>query len=233
MDIKEELNKPVIRAAVALLIGVAIGAIFYPTKHIEERERQRYEIELNHVKEEHTKETQQLQETFAKEKQETSHTIQSYEGKITKLTNEIHILKSKTKTAYYKVVRPDGTVEIKKFSESEVNESTQVISKIQEEFKQKIDSIEEKWEKVHKQRLTEIVKQFDSKEQEYTKKIAELEKSKISDVNKKQFGLEAGVTTNLNYYGHATADLFGPVFVGAHAQFGSSSSAGLGLGLRF
>lgn len=37
-----------------------------------------------------------------------------------------------------------------------------------------------------------------------------------------------------NYYGHATADLWGPVFLGVHGQINKTDSKlGAGIGVRF
>lgn len=216
-----------------LLVGIAIGAVFYPTKHIEERERQKHEEETKVLKEQHSKELSEVRDTLDKTTKQASEYRSETERKITKLTTENSTLKSSNKTAYYKLVKPDGTIEIKKFTETQVDESKQVITSIQEEFKQKVASIETRWESIHKERVSSLQKEFNSKEEQYKHKIDELEKSKVVDINKKSFGAEAGVTTSLSYYGHVTYDVFGPVFVGLHAQFGPQVGAGAGLGLRF
>jgi len=216
-----------------LLLGVAIGAIFYPTKRIEEREKSRYEEQLKITKEANEKEVKQLNERLDKSVEETKQVRQESETKISKLTTQVHDLQSKQKTSYYKLVKPDGTVEIKKYSESEVTESTKVITQIQEEFKTKIESIETKWETLHKERVETLQKEWSSKEQTYQTKIAELEKSKVTEINQKKFGLEAGLMSNLNYYGHFNADIFGPIFIGGQAEFGPAPAFGLGLGIRF
>lgn len=228
----------VIQFVLVLLLGVAIGALFYPTKRIEERERQKHELETKTLNETHSKELSQVRDTLDKTTQEFKSQLSESEKKITKLTTENSTLKSSQKTAYYKLVKPDGTIEIKKFSETQVDESKQVITSIQEEFKQKVASIETKWETVHKERVEKLQKEFSSKEESYKHQIDELEKSKVVDINKKSFGAEVGVLTNLNYYGHVTYDVFGPFFLGLHAQFGltptaPSAAGGAGIGLRF
>ena len=221
------------RYALVLLAGIGIGALFYPTKHIEERERQRYEHELNVKNEEHLKAQEKTVEMYNSLSVEYRQLKSESENKITRLTSEVRDLKSKQKTAYYKVVRPDGTVEIQKFSETEVTESTKVITQIQEEFKQKVESIEQKWSDIHRERVTELSKEFKTKSEAYEKTIAELEKSKVVDINKKSFGLEGGLLTSGTYYGHATYDVFGPFFLGLHAQFGAATGGGGGIGIRF
>ena len=226
-------NSRLTQFLLVLLAGVAIGAIFYPTKHIEERERLKHEEELRKVNEQHSVELSSVTEMYTSLNASYQQYHSETEKKIFTLTQENTILKTKVKTAFYKIVRPDGTIEIKKFTESEVDESRQVITSIQEEFRQKIDSIETKWETIHKNRVENLSKEYKSKEEEYKRKITELEKSRVVDINKKSFGVEAGLLTSGNYYGHATYDVFGPFFLGLHGQFGAQSAAGGGLGIRF
>jgi hypothetical protein len=233
---KELLKRQEVRYLLVLLLGATIGALFYPTKHIEERVSQKYEAEIAVLKETHSKEVTNIQEKLDKTETESKKYKEETETKISKLTTEIKTLQSKQKTAYYKIVRPDGTIEIKKFSESEVNESSQVVTQIQEEFKRKVEQIEDKWKNIHTERVTALKKEFDSKEQEYQKQISELKAEKVVDVNKKNFSVEAGLMTNKNIYGHATMDLWGPIMIGIHAEAakdGSNSSVGAGVGLRF
>lgn len=234
--IKQLLANETIRNILLFVGGVTVGVLFYPERRIEERVSQKYEAEIAVIKETHAKEMQSSLE----EKLQLSSEFRKYhdesEQKISKLTTEIRNLQSKQKTAYYKIVRPDGTIEIKKFSESEVNESSQVITQVQEEFKRKVEQIENKWETIHQKRVTEIVKDFNSKEESYKKEISELKKERIETVNTKRFGAEAGYLSNKNYYGHATADIWGPVFLGVHGQLDPSNNAGVvgaGVGVKF
>ena len=234
--VKNLLTKEWFRYVAVLLGGITIGALFYPTKHIEERVSMKYESEIKSLKEVHEKEVQESQDRFLKTAQDFRMYHDESERKISKLTTEVKTLQSKQKTAYYKLIKPDGTIEIKKFTESEVNESSKVVTEIQEEFNQKITSIENKWETIHKERVTKLAREFDSKEENYKKEISELKKEKITDINPKKFGVEAGILSNKDYYGHATMDLWGPIFVGVHGQMGASATSGLlgaGVGLRF
>jgi hypothetical protein len=225
-------SKPV-QIALVFVGGMAVGALFYPTKHIEETLTTKHEEEVKIIKEQHSKELSSKQEELNKVIAESRTYQRDTEKKITSLTTEVHNLKSNKKTAYYKIVKPDGTVEIRKFSESEVTESTQVITQIQSEFKEKVVEIENKWESLHKKRVTEIKKEFSSKEEEYKHTIDELKKTKVVDINKKTFGIEGGLMLNKNAYAHITADLFGPIFFGLQSELGPAPSAGAGFGLRF
>jgi len=236
MNFADLLSKEWVRLVGVLLIGITIGAIFYPTKKIEEKITQKYEQEISSLKEVHSKEIKDTIDKYASVLQENKQLHVQTEQKITSLTSEIKSLQSKQKTSYYKLIKPDGTIEIKKFSESEVNESSKVVTQIQQEFKTKIDQIETKYASIHKERVEKLQKDFDSKESQYKKTISELTITKVTSVNQKSFSIEGGILSNKNYYGHATADLWGPVFIGIHGELNKDNNdnkLGAGIGLRF
>lgn len=215
------------------VVGVGVGALFYPTKHIEERVKQKYEEQSAKVAEEHKKEIASIQESFDKQIQSYKSVVAEKESKLNQLTVQISNLKKSQKTTYYKIIKPDGTVEVRKTSDSESEESTQIVTQIQQEFKEKVASIENKWETLHKQRVSEIKTEYSKKEEEYKKKISTLESEKIVDINPKKYGIEGGITTQRSTYLHVNADVFGPFFVGAHASTGNENSLGAGIGFRF
>jgi hypothetical protein len=223
----------------AMCSGVIIGAVFYPTKSIREEERSLYEQKLAKVKDQHSVELSTVKQDLQKRETELKTFKQESEKKTLRLTQQISDLKSKQKTAYYKLIKPDGTVEIKKFSESEVTESTKVISQIQEEFRLQISSLESRWSEIHEKRVSDIKKTFDTKESEYQTTIAKLEKEKKIEINQKRFGVEFGYTSSSRYYVHSSADIVGPVFFGLHGEIDSSflinqgGALGFGLGIRF
>jgi len=221
------------RYVLVLVLGVGIGAFFYPTKHIEERLKQKYEEQFSKVSEEHKKEVSSLKESFDKQEQSYKSTISQREEKLSKLTVQVTELKKSQKTTYYKIVKPDGTIEVRKTSDTESEETSKIVTQVQQEFKEKVASIENKWESIHKQRVSEIKVDYSKKEQEYQKKIIELEKEKIVDINPKKYGIEAGLTSAKSTYLHVNADILGPLFIGAHGSIGNESSLGAGIGFRF
>lgn len=235
-QLKDLMSNQWVRYVVVLLIGATVGVVFYPTKHIEEKVSLKYEQEISQLKETHDKEMNEEHMQFLAIASEYHSYHDEMESKVTKLTVEIRSLQSKQKTAYYKIVKPDGTIEIKKFTESEVNESSKVITQVQEEFKRKVDSIESKWKSIHEERVTKIQKESDQKESNYKKTIEELQKSKSVTVNEKKYGIEGGMMSNRDYYLHATADVWGPIFIGIQGESNQEfrdNKMGLGLGLRF
>jgi uncharacterized membrane-anchored protein YhcB (DUF1043 family) len=235
MNFLDLLNKEWFRVLAALFIGVTVGVLFYPSKKIEEKVTQKYEQEISTLKESYSKEVQNITEKYASSLKESKEFHLEAEHKISTLTSQVSELKSKQKISTYKLVKPDGTIEERSFTENEIDQSTKTVTKIQDEFKQKVDAIETKWSQIHKERVAKIQKDFDSKEAGYQKTISEYQMSKVTSVNEKHFGLEGGMMSNKNYYGHASMDLWGPVFVGVHGELGQNNDnkLGLGLGLRF
>lgn len=234
--IKNLLKNELVRYGLVLFIGVTIGVLFYPSKRIEEKLTYKFQEQITELKETHSKELSKVQEQYNEQVKENKTLIVEHSKEVNKLSVEIKDLKMKQKTAKYKIVRPDGTIEEKEFTETETSESSKVITQIQEEFKTKITSIEQKWTDIHKQRVTEIQKDFSQKEASYKQTIEELQKSKTVSINEKKFGVEVGVLTNKDYYGHATMDIWGPVFLGVHGQTSQSfnnNEVGAGIGFRF
>lgn len=228
------LANPWVRYVVILMVGITIGALFYPTKHIEEKLTKIHQEEMAQLNEQHQTQMKSLVDLYAATVKEEKQIKEESDLKINKLTQENSTLKSRMRTSHYKLVKPDGTIEERDFSDSEVDQTQQVVTSIQTEFKQKVDSIEKKWSDIHQQRVTQIQTEFDSKEQSYKKTIDELQKSKTVSVNEKSHGIEAGMMTNKDYYGHATMDLWGPMFIGVHGEVGPANpSVGAGVGIRF
>lgn len=228
-------NNKMAQFTIVFLIGIIIGAVAYPTKHIEERIKTEYQEKVDKEIEQKEKIRKELTDILAKETKEHSETKLEMTRKISKLETKVVELNAKKKETFYKIVKPDGTIEIKSYKESEVNETTKVITKVREEFDTKIKSIASKWQKVHKERVSILKKDFDKRESEYKEKIQKLESEKIVDINPKSFGMEIGYTTKLNYYSHTSYDIVGPIFIGIHTEsnFKTDFAIGGGIGVRF
>jgi hypothetical protein len=240
MNIAELLKNEYVRGVLVLLVGITIGALFYPTKKVEEKTSQKYEQEIKSLKEQHSQEISKVTEQRDALVQSAKEFHLESDRKITTLASQVSQLKSKQKISTYKLVKPDGTIEERSFTENDIDQSSKAVTSIQDEFKQKIDAIETKWSQIHATRVAELQKQFDSKEQAYQNTIASLEKTKTTTVNAKQFGIEAGIMSDKDYYAHANADLWGPIFVGLQVEIKPPSAdehadnrVGAGIGMRF
>lgn len=234
------LNNIWVRYILILFIGITVGAVFYPTKTIEEKTSMKYQQEIDTLNQQHSQEVKTLNDQINKQASDSKSYKEQSDKKINSLTTQITNLSSKQKTVHYKLIKPDGTIEERDYTENDIDKSSQTVTKVQEEFKQKIDSIEKKWSQIHETRVAQLQKEFDAKSATYQQTIESLQTSKTVTVNPKHFGVEGGVMTDRDYYVHANADLWGPVFVGLQSEFKSGSSDadaqnrfGLGLGIRF
>jgi hypothetical protein len=220
------------RYVVVLLIGAAIGAVFYPTKQIEEKVSKKYEQDIATLNQQHQETISKMTSDFNSQSKSMSEQKVQSDLKITQLQTQITTLKSHQKTSHYKLIKPDGTIEERDYTDTDINQSSKTVTSIQQEFTQKIDSIEKKWEAIHLSKVQSLKTEFDSKETTYKKTISDLESSKSVSINPKHYGVEAGYLTGNSYYVHGDADIFGPVFVGIQGQTGNSNAIGVGLGLR-
>ena len=221
-----------------LIVGVVVGAVFYPSKRQTEHLKKTYEQQLSQVRQEHAREISMLEEKYKLALEEHKSKLAEYDKRVITLTAEIRSLRSKQQTSRYKIVHPDGTVEEKEFTKMETSESSKMISKIREKFNAKVAEIETKWMQIHRDKVSEIKREFDRKESEYKSTIASLERRVTVEINPRRFGLEVGLTDLRQYYLHATADLAGPIFFGVHGQSSSSGDRlggviGVGVGVRF
>ena len=222
------------RALLILGIGITVGAVFYPSKHVEETVSKKYEQEIATLKQTQSKELQSSQEQLKKEIASNDAYQAQAESKISQLTSQVSSLQSKKKVSYSKIIHPDGTIEIKQDSESDTNSTNQVVTQLQSEYQSKIDSLKQQMSKESDDKISTLAKQYDAREQEYKKQISDYESKKVVDVNAKKFGLEGGMLNDKDYYVHATGDIWGPVFIGVQGEAGpGGSKMGLGLGIRF
>lgn len=235
LDLLKKLwNNEIIRSVIILAIGITVGAVFYPSKHVEETVSKKYESEISALKQSHSQELQSSNEQLQKVTAESAAYHSQADAKISQLTSQVSSLQSKKKVSYSKIIHPDGTIEIKQNSESDTNSTSQVVTQLQSEYQTKMDSLKQQMSKESDDKVSLLTKQFDAKEQDYKKQISDFESKKVVDVNAKKFGLEGGMLNDKDYYLHATGDIWGPVFIGVQGEAGpGGSKMGLGLGIRF
>jgi hypothetical protein len=229
----------------ALLLGAAIGVVFYPSKTITEREtsklRETYDLKISDIQKTHAEETKTLQNRVESEESARKTLEIETTKKVESLTQENKSLKQSSKKQKFKLVKPDGTIIEKEMEQSNSEEVSSVVTSIKEEFTNKVKSIEEKWKKVHEERIVELKKKFDQdvekvkSEQKVVEKI--VEKEKIVEVNKKKLRPEIGAVYNgddLLGYLHLSYPIVGPVFIGGGASANKTKfgEVQLGLGLE-
>lgn len=224
------------RIVIALIVGIAIGAIFYPSKTIETTERQRYEERIQKEVDYSRQLQQDHQEKVLAIQGESLQQQEQLNAKIQKQKTEISSLKSRVSERTFKLVKPDGTIEERSFRESELSKDTTIVTTIRAEYDRKIKQTEERYKKVYAERLQSLVENVKKKTKEQEEKIAELERTKKVEINKSNTRLGVGVTTDQGYYGLVERDIFGPVFIHGIFQVNpdiNDQSGGLGIGIKF
>jgi len=221
--------------SLAFVAGLIIGAIFYPTKEVTEEVKKKYEQQIEKILSEKNK----LESSYKEKLEKSEQTARSYEQttqqKINSLKTQITELQSKSKETYFKIVKPDGTIEERVYKESEYSQSTKIIEDIKIEFNTKISEIESRYEKVHKERVSELNTAYEKKIEEKNKVIEELYSKKTTLINPRKFSTAIGYLSNENYYGSVSYNLTGPFILNLHGQsdMGSEYAFGAGLGIGF
>lgn len=218
---------------IVLIVGMVIGALFYPSSRIEKKTSEKYEQQISKLNEQHTQELSNVRSQVTSLEQKNESIEKQYQGKMSSLSQTISQLQRSKKIDRYKITKPDGTVEEHTVIEDNVTQNVQTTDQIKQEYETKLTSQIQTIKKETEDKISSIQKTFDQKEQEYQQKIHTLETSEVKEVNTKHFGVEAGILMSKSYYMHATADLVGPLFVGAHAETGFNSMLGIGVGLKF
>lgn len=232
---KKLLNNRYAQLVLVLILGISIGAVFYPTKTIREEEHQKYQRELKQVEEKHVKITNDVKDKYNAEIKSMKSTVDETTRTVNVLRQENHQLRAKTDEGTLRIVRPDGTIIEKTYKKTETEQISKITTSIKDEFTRKVKSIESKWMNIHKERISKIKKDFDLKIETKEKEIFELHKKKVVEINKRNFGIAAGFLTNKNYYSGIDYTIFGPVFLDTHVQsdFRGDFAVGGGIGLRF
>lgn len=241
---KKLLKNHTAQLVLALLLGGALGVLFYPSKQIEERvqleERAETALKISKLESLHASELANLTIKYSSEMKSKTQKEEELNVKISSLKTEVRSLKQKTTETSYKLVKPDGTIVEKKFKESELEETSEVVTEVRQEFNRKVKTIEDRWKKVFTERIIKIKKTFDKSLEEqkelHKEEIKKLKSEKITTVNPKHFGAEVGVDTSKDLYIHGSYDVYGPFFMGGHVGFEGykvPNSAGIGLGVKF
>jgi hypothetical protein len=229
------LNNSVVRYTLILVAGIAIGAIFYPSKSITREEQRKYEREIEKLK----IQKEVTEKIFEKKLDEESKSHKKYkeetEKKVSVLREENYKLKQKVSEKKFRIVKPDGTIIEKWFKDSEIEQTSSIVTNIKLEFNRKVKSIENKWKKVHEERVVKIKEEFDQKIKEKDHIIASLKKKETIKINERKFGVAVGRMSDEDYYTNISYDIAGPLFLNMQVEsnFDNSSAVGFGIGLRF
>ena len=232
--VKEVLKNGYVQLALTFVAGLVIGALFYPsrtivkevkiedTTRIEKLQHEKDSMELNHKEQ-----INAMQEAM----RNTQH---EYTQQIDKLTSQIRTLKSKSKTSYYKIVKPDGTVEIRKETSNDTEESEQLAQTYKQQYEEKLKEVETKWQTISEQKVEQVKQVYEEKIKSLEIEHHDEDRYSKEEINKRSTGFEVGYLSSKNYCLHVDRDVFGPVYFGVHGEMGpAGSAAGAGFGMRW
>ena len=240
----ELLKNRYIQVAIALGLGITIGTLFYPTKTIEEKIRTEvtsaYETKITELKESHAKE----EATLEAEKRTVQQSLIQYTNesstKIASLTTEVKNLKLKTKESYYKLIKPDGTIVEKRLKESDLEQTSKIVTEVRQEFSSKIANIKKMYTTAYTKQIAKVKKHFEEKLAKAKSETKTITVTKYIDrivkINEKQGGMDLGLTNDMDVYVNTNYDIWGPIYLGLHGKVNKTRSkyqVGAGIGVRF
>lgn len=228
------LDKAWARYIIILLVGIAVGAIFYPSKEVSIEEKLRLESEITKLKKEKKEIKIDYENKLAIKEQISKEYKKDSESKLSSLRQENTVLKQKAKEKTLKIIKPDGTIVEETIKEYQTEIISKVVTEIKQEFKEKIQLIENKWKKIHEQRVTKIRDNYVYQLEEKDKKIRQYELNKVVKINQRKFGISLGYLGNNEYFSSVQYDMFGPMFLDLHLGGNNNNTrAGIGIGVRF
>lgn len=232
-----------VQLVTTLVVGITIGAVFYPQKKTEEKIKQeiteKYKLEIEEKERLHSIEIKTLQTSLDEEEKSNKEYREETQRKLHILVQENSSLKQSMKKKKLKIVKPDGTIVEEEIEEWNSEESNTIITEVREEFTRKVKEIEDRWKKVHEMRVEQLQAEFEAEIEKARSEVKTVEviveKEKIVEVNSKRLRPEIGMTTDRDVYLHGTYTLWGPTFIGGGVS-GSKSGFGdarIGIGLEF
>ncbi len=233
---KKLLNNKWITPVIALLVGMAIGAIFYPSKSITREETSRYEAKIEKLQEENRTRLSKAMSLVNERIVENQEYKRETQSRMSSLRTENTHLKKRVKERIIKIITPDGTIREEIVRESDTEVVSQIVTDIKQEFNEKVTSIENRWKKVHQSRVVTIRDTYQKKLKEKQHIIDTHSKKEKIEINKRNFGISLGYTTDDQIYSSVTYDIFGPVFLDVHLESTpkfEDIGAGAGIGISF
>jgi hypothetical protein len=230
------MKNDLLKYLIVLVAGIAIGAIFYPSKQISREVTEFHRSEISRIQEENSNKTKSLQEQINQSESNLKQHKEEYKQSISSLKTENRELRQKVTERTLKVVKPDGTIVTETFKESDTHAVTKVVTEVKEEFTRKVNQIEQNYKEIHTKRILQIKEQYESKIKEQESTISELKYKEKIKINEKRMSLAVGYTKDEDYYTSGTYDLFGPVFLDTVIKTTKeldSVDFGLGVGIRF
>jgi uncharacterized membrane-anchored protein YhcB (DUF1043 family) len=232
--INDILNNKYIQVALALISGITLGAIFYPTKQIEERiEKQissEYQGKISTLESKHQSRESEFQAKLeVKEKLHKEYSIE-IQQKVDTLLTENKKLSESSKRQFFKLIKPDGTILEKNYEETNREEISSVVTEIREEFNEKIKSTEDKWKTTYRDHLMKAKEQYDnsvaSLKEERRIEIEKIRSERIIKSNERKLRVETGYTSDHDIRVGSSYKVWGPISIGTEVDINRDNIRG-------
>jgi hypothetical protein len=219
---------------VAVLVGALATVFLYPTKTIEQNVADEYQLIIDRKVKEQKDITTQVQKLLDEQTSKNSTLESQYRQLVTEFNSKITEMQSHRVETTHTITRPDGSSETWTSLETQDSMTEKIISELKSDYESKLKQSESDWSKKLETEVTKTSEQYKIQIAELQKELATHNESTVTTINAKKLGVEVGATSEFRGYVHATYDLWGPIFVGAHVEGNrTNTSAGGGLGIRF
>ena len=237
--------------ALAFVGGVILTIVLYPSGSMTQTEKSKIEQEIRSSYEAKLQESDTLikseresnQKQIDSIKQESAKKELEMSTKINSLVTENSSLKQKTKMVTIEKIFPDGRIERKTISTSELESETQTIARVQQEADQKLKETVSALNEQHVKEISEKTSSLNSKIEtlslnlQTSEKLLKEEREKTTSYTKnpRPFAVGIGLNTDKQYTVETQYTFLGPIYLGASYDKGgiSNDRAGLLLGIRF
>ena len=186
-----------------------------------------------------TKIIEKRTEHFEQQVQKHNEYIENVSKTIASLKTENRKLTESTKRRWFKLIKPDGTIVEKEYTESHKEEVESIVTSVKAEFTRKVSAIETKWLKLHKFRVSELKQEHEKNtlvlHDSYKEQLRQERSKTTVSYGSRKYIVRAGYTSRLDYYAGFGYTLLGPLFIDSGLDFTPASleSGRIGLGIQF
>lgn len=225
------LNNKYVQLGAAVLAGALITALLYPSSQTTESIRQEYQTLMDKKVQEQKDITTAVTKNLDEMSQKNKTLSDQYTSKVSELQQTISQMSSHRTEITYKITRPDGTIEERRYFESEDTASTQMITELKSDYERRIQQVESDLQQKHSQELAQTTTRYSLQIAELNKTISKLEKETTVTINPKKWGFELGATSDMTAYLHTSYVFWGPMYIGSHYEVDRNKKTSVGAGL--
>ena len=155
------------RYLMAFCAGLAVCYFVYPTKTIEDRVKQEYQLVIDQKVAEQKQVTSEVQKKLDISNEQYSALVSITNQRLDELKSQLKEVTAKATESWHKVTKPDGSTEEWRDTTSESQQTEKIVSELRSEYEQKLTT---STQEIQKKSESEVV----SIRTEYEKQISTL-----------------------------------------------------------